>query len=809
MRELNKIAEDLFEKIRGRFEDVSLGDENAKATHNPEDARFFNFDYEIDGHNYGNITVSIIDEMSLKIYFSRNISRDLDEQEQKQWYIFLRELRHFAKRNLLTFEPRDITRSTLKIRDIKQVSKDDSTYSKTDTKHLGEGRMYGTLNRSYESFGPVRIKIAHSKPVMDEANGARSRNIQSIYVENEQFERFKLPFNSLTGARAMARHISAGGVPSDEFGQHITEMVSEMMSLRPFVNQMRHRTFEDATTQAMIESAFGYHRMLKQTLGKLKGKKGYTEYKANYQPALIEDDVNVDDLKEKFVKKIYDDRISNALPIVHKAYNVMKEYAPKESATFESWATRLSEGTWAVPETEEQIEELKDLLSNPLPAGVDGENATGALYNLIGDDKLFDEIADVAKDDPNQDVSELVTYWLQENMPEVYQQLVSDIGDDPNYPPEQMEEESIEEDMGDDQTQEIADMIIHRIKINAKEHSDLILKLGPDGIIDAAEEVASFYSPMEEIGSSDVGAMIRSLYRYAGMEYKMNETEKAVPGDSTASPLTHTDAGEAYCDACDRVEKECVCEEVDLEVQLAEDWKKWAAGAALAGALGTNAYMDKQSYDASPQLKQLQAYHQMAVEKGDTAKAKELERRIEDHKARLSLGKGDVAGPDGEPKKVQYEDLENPQQTNFNQLTQLAKKGYEGIVILGAGGSPNEWTDGIFELLQKEGITKAQSIEEVFEDAMLLKTTGGRTDLAMVFTENADLEMGKLAMWRLRFGDCSWISDYVENYAGQHGFDLSETNELDQDLEALEKLGAIQEEGNNELAEMKRLAGLA
>lgn len=345
MRELNKIAEDLFEKIRGRFEDVSLGDENAKSTQNPESARFFNFDYEVDGRNHGNITISIIDEQSLKVYFSKNISRDLDESEQKKWYQFLRELRQFAKRNLLTFEPRDITRSTLKIRDIKQISKDDSTYSKKDADHLGESRMYGTLNRSYESFGPVRIKLVHSKPVVDEANGARSRNIQSIYVENDSYERFKLPFNSLTGARAMARHISAGGLPTDELGQHITEMVNEMMSLRPFVNQMRHRTFEDATTQAMIESAFGYHRMLKQTLGKLKGKKGYTEYKDNYQPALIEDDADVDDLKEKFVKKIYDDRISNALPVVHKAYNIMKDYAPKETSAFESWATRLSEGT--------------------------------------------------------------------------------------------------------------------------------------------------------------------------------------------------------------------------------------------------------------------------------------------------------------------------------------------------------------------------------------------------------------------------------------------------------------------------------
>mgnify|MGYP000955697692 FL=1 len=132
MREINKIAEGLFEKIRDRFEEVSLGDQNAKATQDPEKARFFNFDYTVDGHNHGNITMSLIDETSLKIYFSKNISDKLDDEHKKDWYTFLRELREFARRNLLSFEPRDITRSTLKHRDVQQQSKTDDTYSADD-----------------------------------------------------------------------------------------------------------------------------------------------------------------------------------------------------------------------------------------------------------------------------------------------------------------------------------------------------------------------------------------------------------------------------------------------------------------------------------------------------------------------------------------------------------------------------------------------------------------------------------------------------------------------------------------------------
>jgi hypothetical protein len=92
MREINKIAEGLFEKIRDRFEDVSLGDEKAKATQDPEKARFFNFDYTVDDENLGNVTLSIIDEISLKVYFSKNISDDLDDEQRHDWYSFLKEL---------------------------------------------------------------------------------------------------------------------------------------------------------------------------------------------------------------------------------------------------------------------------------------------------------------------------------------------------------------------------------------------------------------------------------------------------------------------------------------------------------------------------------------------------------------------------------------------------------------------------------------------------------------------------------------------------------------------------------------------
>lgn len=658
MREIDKIAESLFEKIRDRFEDVSLGNDNAKATSDPEKARFFNFDYVVDGHNHGNITMSLIDETSLKVYFSKNISKDLTDEERHDWYGFLRELREFARRNLLSFEPRDITRSTLKHRDIAQQSKADSTYDKDEV--VAESRMYGTLNRSYESFGPVRIKLAHTKPIMDESHGARSRNIEAVFVENDQGERFRLPFTSLTGARAMARHVSAGGVPTDELGNHITEMVNEMMTLRPFIRGVQRRTFEDTVTKEMIESAFGYHGLLKNTLKKIKGKRGYTEYKETFKPALVEDEANVEELKELFVKKTLDERIEQALPLVHKAYTIMKENNNPFAQQFESWASTVAEGSWALPDTEDEVGQLIELLSEPLPVGVDAQNATNALYSIIGDDRLFDRLGELADIDPEADARDTITSWLYDNLPHIYQQIENEIGD-PDYPAEPAEEgqDELEEsytpppvvingkqvDLGsieldgveswdrpdfadayassaeftdgtplsDDELEELTgkhgdiinmrahDMlegtygaavpgdtqnmlattnegeedqvdllanteaiqsaIIRRILHNISEHSELLKKAGPEGVMNASLDVASFHAPMEEIGSSDVSIMVREVYNEVGVEYPESR---------------HSELEEAYkkkldyCDACDHTAEQCVCESTITEDQVTD-----------------------------------------------------------------------------------------------------------------------------------------------------------------------------------------------------------------------------------------------
>jgi len=96
---------------------------------------------------------------------------------------------------------------------------------------------------------------------------------------------------------------------------------------------------------------------------------------------------------------------------------------------------------------------------------------------------------------------------------------------------------------------------------------------------------------------------------------------------------------------------------------------------------------------------------------------------------------------------------------NFNDID----PNKEGIVLLGAGGDLREWINGVTDMLNKEGMVQG-SPNDLWAGAYALTTQGGRTDLVLPFKPGSKINIGKLAMWRLRFGDCSWISDYVENY---------------------------------------------
>ena len=54
------------------------------------------------------------------------------------------------------------------------------------------------------------------------------------------------------------------------------------------------------------------------------------------------------------------------------------------------------------------------LLSKPFPVGPDATYATEKLYNLLGDDQLFDQLTELADQDPDADARPLIQARLEE-----------------------------------------------------------------------------------------------------------------------------------------------------------------------------------------------------------------------------------------------------------------------------------------------------------------------------------------------------------------------------------------------------------
>ena len=91
--------------------------------------------------------------------------------------------------------------------------------------------------------------------------------------------------------------------------------------------------------------------------------------------------------------------------------------------------------------------------------------------------------------------------------------------------------------------------------------------------------------------------------------------------------------------------------------------------------------------------------------------------------------------------------------------------GKEGLVLQGCGGDPREWLDGINGLFTGEGILKNGS---KFENIAVFQNSGV-TNIFFPFEDGVELDIGRLAMWRLcsheQFGG-TWLSDYVPNRLG-------------------------------------------
>lgn len=320
MKNLKTIADELFNKIRGRFPNITVGDGNATITNKPDEARFFEFDFA-EGKK---VNVNI-DENSLTIMYAQNLFSEQEQILKSKWYDFLKELRVFAKKRMLNFDTRDITKSNLDKRDYEYLSTENQ---------MSESKMYGTSRTSYQDIGTARLVVKHAGPVNHENAAGRTQNVHSIYIESENGERFKYPLRHMNGARAMAMHVSEGGNAYDDFGKHIVGLSEELNKLRKFKTYMNR-------SSVMAEGLAGYMDVVnerlatvKKTVESLQRKAYYTETFANFETTVLEEvpeDVSNTWIDELTIRQ-FNEELKGVFPYV---YNLVKEANKVEEVDLE------------------------------------------------------------------------------------------------------------------------------------------------------------------------------------------------------------------------------------------------------------------------------------------------------------------------------------------------------------------------------------------------------------------------------------------------------------------------------------------
>jgi hypothetical protein len=460
----NNIATDLFYKIRSRFTGLKLGASSGEVTINPEEARFFDFDYQEEGNTIGHVSISLAEDNSMKVYFSTGITESMNPGEKKNWYKFLRELRMFAKRRLMSFDTRDITKDNLDKKDYAFLSQHNNPTAQANTittpvgeSVMNESTLYGSKTMSYQKLEDTRLIIKHSQALADDtAPGARSRNISALFVENADGERFKYPFIHLAGARAMQRHVANGGMPYDDLGKSIIGMSEEIAQLKSFGNYVVRNDLMNSDTNGIVERSSTALNSLRETIAKLAKQGHYEAYRESFQaqqPMEVPQDV-VEDFTEKFTVKNFKEDIKSVFPVLYRlmkeantiGYDDIVAMTTPEAvegdlevvehndpfAAFENWAMSLGEESAIQSQDPEEqrvaLQDLQDLVGQHFPAGDGGMNAIQSLKGIINDPQLYQEIKKQAQEEGDDTcVRGLVKDWLEDNAPEVANEL--DFGD--------------------------------------------------------------------------------------------------------------------------------------------------------------------------------------------------------------------------------------------------------------------------------------------------------------------------------------------------------------------------------------------
>lgn len=417
MTDFNKELEGLL--TLKNFSNLNLLDVNGSSVPDASEADMFKFNYKNNGKDYGTVVITTHDSR-VTVYYNESSVKN-DGSIDSGWTEFLAKLKDFAQRyGQMGFKIENIDKLGREMEKRKKQKKEEK---------LLEG-YYGNRHTSYSDNVPtIKIVIKHSRPLGE--GDMRYRNIDKIFLENENGERILVQSKKPSVARAFARHLAEGGEYNDERWNHIKEISEDINKLGGFVRATKSGQFNESVLR-VVENAKEHYVSLRETIKKLSSPRGYSAYFESWQPTLMEDDCDTI-IPDMFTTQNLDPRIERALPVINKLKISVSEIA--EAQQFEAWANSIVEA-----ETPEDIKEVNDfaelLKGDKIPAGPDAMNIKGLLFDFIDNardrEDLFDELELLARADPDNDSKPTIIAWLQKNSNhDEYADILKEIGEEP------------------------------------------------------------------------------------------------------------------------------------------------------------------------------------------------------------------------------------------------------------------------------------------------------------------------------------------------------------------------------------------
>jgi hypothetical protein len=436
-------------------------DAEGKATPVPDEADIFKFEFTKDGEDYGTVYVTLDDERVLTVYFGDDVSDSPGDKTpgldyDDTWSGLLHQLSSW--------------RMTKGLRGFKTQNKDRVGDDMARRNHMrnkdkiAEGYYPMGKSRSYSDAVPsVKIVIEHSRVI--EEGEQRYRNINRIFLENQDGERYLLDTKKPGIARVYARHIAEGGKVNDDRWSHIGNLCEEYQKMAGFVRATRNGQFNESA-QALVNEGLEHYVSLRESLSRMTGKRGYNAYFESWTPPLMEDGTEENNLNELFVQETLDPRIESVMPILNRIHKKVSEsIVDKEMNKLAEWADQLVEG----------------------PAvDANAKSPTGSQSPALA------HYADQLDHDASVQEDESIKSNNPVGIPE-----------------------------GLDQYSPVTQAITRRI---LSQHPDLLQKHGPEKVGDAIDSVAEFVGDVEEIGSSDVSGWVKQVAQSLGGHEGMEET---------------------------------------------------------------------------------------------------------------------------------------------------------------------------------------------------------------------------------------------------------------------------------------------